>query len=197
MLSITISRLLCSFFGVLFLLANTCTLAQNQKVKSIKTGLGFAFFDEMDSGFTGDGFVYLIGYQKDIGKGRFRLNPNMLIGFFDASSTSDVRDQYQNTISLEGTIEGDIIRYKSLSLLVGIGGFVSHMRGYIDRNTRSMGYIRKYYIGLNGKIGFRIAPKKNKVAFEFLPLSGYMGTQKYGLLSMLAFNVVVKLHHDD
>ena len=93
---------------------------QSFSKNSIKTGIGFGA--SMSKRIDGFGFVYSIGYQRDIWKDRLRFNPNYSIGHYSSRFTLDARDQYFNSINIEAKFYYDIIKIKSFSLVLGAGG---------------------------------------------------------------------------
>ena len=72
---------------------------------SIKVGLGIGV--SMGNNTEGGGFVYTIGYQKEIWKNRLRLNPNFSIGHYSSKFILDARDQYFNSINIETNLNYD------------------------------------------------------------------------------------------
>jgi hypothetical protein len=114
------------FTSILILTIFTAKAQENKFTRSsIKTRIGIGFNDsEEESGF---GLVYSIGYQKSFGKKeRLRINPNLLIGEFSSYTITDTRDQFYRITSLGMNINYDLLRYKSVSLIITTGGFLNY-----------------------------------------------------------------------
>ena len=94
---------------------------------SIKTGIGVGINDGIEE--SGLGFVYSVGYQKSFGKKeKFRINPNLLYGGFNSSGITDTREQFFRITSIGMNVNYDLVKYKSVSLLITSGGFLNYSR---------------------------------------------------------------------
>ena len=185
------------FTAILILTIFTAKAQENEFTRSsIKTGIGIGFNDsEEESGF---GLVYSIGYQKSFGeKERLRINPNLLIGGFSSYTITDTRDQFYRITSLGMNINYDLLRYKSVSLLITTGGFLNYSRGLFGNggeiNTNeSSRYFNKIYFGGNAGIGLRINPSKSRFAYEIKPLNIEVGNKGF-VLGYMMFGLDIKL----
>lgn len=185
------------FTALLILTLFTVKAQENEFTRSsIKTGIGIGFNDgEEESGF---GLVYSIGYQKSFGeKERFRINPNLLIGGFSSYTITDTRDQFYRITSLGMNINYDVLRYKSVSLLITAGGFLNYSRGLFGNggeiNTNSSSrYFHKIYFGGNAGIGLRINPPKSRFAYEIKPLNVAIGNKGF-VLGYIMLGLDIKL----
>ncbi len=160
---------------------------QNQAFSknSIKVGLGLGA--SMGSNTDGGGFVYTIGYQREIWKDRLRLNPNFSIGHYSSKFILDARDQYFNSINIETNIYYDLIKIKSFSLVLGCGGLVNNTRGlkgtggdpdgYTEPPTSE--YVSDFHVGgyLGG--GFRINSPNKRTAINIMPVNLHFGNNYF------------------
>lgn len=182
---------------IILLTIFTAKAQENEFTRSsITTGIGIGVNDsEEESGF---GLVYSIGYQKSFGeKERFRINPNLLYGNFSTFGITDNRDQYYNITSLRMNVNYDVLKYKSVSLLITSGGFLNYSRGLFGNggeiNTNSSSrYFNKIYFGGNAGIGLRINPSKSRFAYEIKPLNVEFGNKSF-VLGYMMFGLDIKL----
>lgn len=152
---------------------------------SIKIGLGVG--SSMGNKTDGGGFVYTVGYQREIWKDRLRLNPNFTIGNYSSKFILDARDQYFNSINIETNLYYDLIRIKSFSLVLGCGGLVNNSRGlkgtggdpdgYTEPLTSE--YISDYHFAgyLGG--GLRINPPSKRIAINIMPINLHFGNNYF------------------
>ena len=76
------------------------------------------------------GFVYPVGYQKSFWKKeKFRINPNLLYGGFISSGITDTPQQFFRITSIGMNVNYDLVKYKSVSLLITSGVFLNYSRG--------------------------------------------------------------------
>jgi|BioPla2DNA2_1021312.scaffolds.fasta_scaffold67579_2 hypothetical protein len=152
---------------------------------SIKIGLGLGA--SMGNNTDGGGFVYTIGYQREIWKDRLRLNPNFSIGHYSSKFILDARDQYFNSIDIETNLYYDLIKIKSFSLVIGCGGLVNNSRGlkgtggdpdgYTEPPTSE--YVSDFHFGgyLGG--GFRINSPNKRTAINIMPINLHFGNNYF------------------
>ncbi len=154
---------------------------------SVRTGFGFGINEGTKE--TGTGLLYNIGWNKTIGeKQRLRLNPNVLFGVFSTEISRGIRDQYYRTSSYELNMHYDLIKYKSLSLVGSIGGFMNFSRGLLGTGgdpeateyTKSE-YFYSLYFGGNASVAIRINPKNSRIAYEIRPLNIQYGNNRFML----------------
>jgi len=78
------------------------------------------------------GLIYSVGFQREFGKeNRWRYNPNLIIGGFLPILVFDVPDVFYRITNLSFNVQHDLLRYKSLSLVVSLGTFFNFSRGLI------------------------------------------------------------------
>jgi hypothetical protein len=171
---------------LLFLLLTGTIYGQEFTKHSVKTGIGVGASMECNS--DGMGFVYSLGYQREIWKDRLRLNPNFSIGHYSSKFIMDARDQYFNSINIETNLYFDIIKIKAFSLVVGTGGLLNNMRGLKGTGgdpdgytgTPHSEYINDWHWGgyLGG--GFRINHPDKRTAINIMPLNLHFGNEYFG-----------------
>lgn len=152
---------------------------------SIKIGLGVG--SSMGNKTDGGGFVYAVGYQREIWKDRLRLNPNFTIGHYSSKFILDVRDQYFNSINIETNLYYDLIRIKSFSLVLGFGGLVNNSRGLKGTGGDPDGYTEPltseyisdfHFAGYLGG-GLRINPPSKRIAINIMPINLHFGNNYF------------------
>ncbi len=152
---------------------------------SIKIGLGVG--SSMGNKTDGGGFVYAVGYQREIWKDRLRLNPNFTIGHYSSKFILDVRDQYFNSINIETNLYYDLIRIKSFSLVLGFGGLVNNSRGLKGTGGDPDGYTEPptseyisdfHFAGYLGG-GLRINPPSIRIAINIMPINLHFGNNYF------------------
>lgn len=173
--------------GVLILLNYNVVLAQEREFSknSIKTGFGVG----MSAGCNTDGvgFVYTIGYQREIWKDRLRFNPNFSIGHYNSKFILDARDQYFNSINIEANLYYDVIKAKSFSIVLGCGGLVNNTKGlkgaggYPEDSQEPVTseYVNNFHIGAYVGGGFRINPPNKRTAITIMPVNLHIGTNTF------------------
>jgi hypothetical protein len=169
---------------------------ENEFTKSsIKTGIGIAINEGIKE--SGLGLIYSIGYQKTFGeKERLRINPNLLFGGFNSVGITDTREQFYRVTSLGMNINYDLIKYKSVSLLVASGLFVNYSRGLFgtggEFEVKKSKYFNELYFGGNANIGIRINSNKSRFAYEIKPLNVHFGNKGF-VLGYLMFGMDIKI----
>ena len=152
---------------------------------SIKVGLGLGA--SWGSNTVGLGFVYTIGYQREIWKDRLRLNPTFSIGHYSSKFILDAPDQYFNSINIGTNLYYDLIKIESFSLVLGSGGLINNSRGLKGTGGDSDGhtepptseYVSNFYFGgyLGG--GFRINSLKKRTAINIMPINIHFGNNYF------------------
>ncbi len=158
---------------------------QDFSKNSIKVGLGLGA--SMGNNTDGGGFVYTIGYQREIWKDRLRLNPNFSIGHYSSKFILDARDQFFNSINIETNLYYDLIKIKSFSLVLGCGGLVNNSRGLTGTGGDPDGYtepatseyVSDFHFGgyLGG--GFRINSPNKRTAINIMPINLHFGNNYF------------------
>jgi hypothetical protein len=162
---------------------------------SIKTGIGIGINDGIEE--SGLGFVYSVGYQKSFGKKeKLRINPNLLYGGFTSNGITDTREQFFRTTSIGINANYDLIKYKSVSLLLTSGGFLNYSRGLLgtggEYEIRNSRYFNQLYFGGNVGIGIRINSSESRFAYEIKPLNVQIGNKGF-VLGYIMFGLDIKI----
>ncbi|GAA3982016.1 hypothetical protein [Hymenobacter antarcticus] len=175
-----------SVLALLFLFLTLSVKAQETHFtrSSIKVGVGLGGNDGETE--TGLGVVYLIGYQKNFGQNeKLRVSPNLLHGEFSSAGINDVRDQFYRTTSLGINAAYDLVRYKSVSLLINTGVFINYSRGLFGNggeiSNNSSAYFKTLYVGGNIGAGFRISPPASRFTYEIKPVNIGLGNKGFVL----------------
>lgn len=181
---------------LLFIISLKINGQENEFTRSsIKTGIGVGINDGIEE--TGLGFLYSIGYQKNFGKKeKFRISPNLLYGGFSSNGISDTREQFFRITSLGLNVNYDLIRYKSVSLLITTGGFLNYSRGLFgtggENEIRNSRYFNQLYFGGSAGIGIRINPTKSRFSYELKPLNVQIGNKGF-VLGYMMFGLDIKI----
>ena len=151
---------------------------------SIKVGIGIGGASTKKT--YGFGFVYTIGYQREIRKERLRFNPNFSIGHYTPKFIFDAPDQYFNSINIETNFFYDLIKIKSFSIVLGLGGLVNNTRGLIgtgglfeSNNPPSSEYINSIHFGAYLGGGVRINNSSKRTAINIMPINFHLGNKHY------------------
>lgn len=168
---------------LLFIVAQQTCFAQDKSKNSIKVGLGAG----MSEGNTTEGLgtIITLGYQRDLLNDRLRLNPNLSFGYYNSKRIDDSNDQYFNSINLSTNIYYDLIRYKSISLVVGTGVFVNNTQGLNgtggDTNNvnQHSAYISEWHFGGFAGAGVRLVFPGDRIALNLLPVNIHIGSDDF------------------
>ena len=167
------------------------------KKSSIRTGIGIGINEGKRE--IGNGLIYSIGWQRSFGeKNKLRINPNMTFGGFLPIGITDTRDQFYRITTLGLNIHYDLIKYKAVSIVTTVGGFMNYSRGILgtggwpEANNNSSEYFYSLYFGGNASIGLRIDPKNSKLAYEIRPINIHLGNKGF-MLGYLMFGIDFKL----
>lgn len=166
----------------------------NYSNNALKYGIGIGMSDSPK--YTGGGIVLSIGYQYSCWNNRLHFNPNLNVGYYNAKLITDVRDQFFNSINFEGIINFDLLKYKAISLNIGIGGVVNNKRGLLatggDPHSSASEYFSNWDYGAYLGIAIKINPKNNRVAFEIAPLNIHIGNEYYAE-AYTKIGIIIKL----
>lgn len=187
------------------LMLHCIVTAQNPKNSNqwIDTGIGVGFNGGDDH--MGFGMLYSVGWQKSFkDQNRLRLNPGLSLATYGTFGIpTDTRDQFYNSLAFDVNINYDLIRYKSLSLVVSGGGFVNYSYGLLGtggdpeaRHYDESGFFNRLYAGGNASIGLRIDNPTSRFAYEYKLLGIQGGFNHFGGIYS-AFELQWKLARDD
>jgi len=160
------------------------TRSQDFTGNSIK--LGFGIGASMGKNTDGLGFIYSVGYQREIWRDRLRLNPNFSIGHYSSKFIMDARDQYFNSINLEANIFFDLIKIKAFSIVIGTGALINNSRGlkgtggdYDYSGQVNSEYVSNFHLGgyLGG--GFRVSSPSRRTAINIMPINIHFGNEYF------------------
>ncbi|MEN8251184.1 MAG: hypothetical protein ABFS32_19785 [Bacteroidota bacterium] len=153
---------------------------------SIKLGIGFGM--HMGKNTEGSGTIYTIGYQKEILNDRLRFNPNFSIGQYSSKLfPTGARNQYFNSFNLGSYLFYDLIRIKSVSIVLGAGVFINNSRGlkgsggdpeFYPENLKSS-YVSDYHFGGYFGGALRINPRNKRTAINIMPINVHVGINEY------------------
>jgi len=146
----------------------------------VKIGLGIHEGD----GEIGVGFLYSVGWQKSMGrKHKIRINPQLTMGEFHGGFLTDVREQYYRISLYEFNVHYDLVRIGAFSLVTSAGVFGEYSRGLfaafstMDGHYIPEAYFHHFYVGGRVSMTLRLTPKRSRWAFEWRPLSIYLGNR--------------------
>jgi hypothetical protein len=169
------------------ILTSICVYGQNQELSKNSFKVGFGLGASMGNNTDGGGFVYTLGYQREIWKDRLRFNPNFSIGHYSSKFILDARDQYFNSINIETNLYYDLIKIKSFSLVLGCGGLINNSRGlkgtggdlggYTERQTSE--YVSDFHFGGYFGGGFRINAIDKRTAINIMPINLHFGNNYF------------------
>jgi len=160
---ITVFVLCCSFIK---------TYTQDLSKSSLKYGIGYGF--SQSEKVTGSGSIMSVGYEYDFCNDRLHFNPNFVTSKFSTKYILDAGDQWFNSMSLETILYYDLLRIKAIALSIGAGAVINNTQGYLATsgwNSTNSEFVNSWKLAGYGGIGFRINPKRGRLAFEILPLN--------------------------
>lgn len=163
-----------------------CTYLFAQENAFSKSSLRYSVGVGIAQGYSisGLGTFLSMGYGYSLLDNHLRIQPGLTLGYLDNQRSTDLPDENFASIDLETLASYDLLRYKAVSLIVGIGGFVNNTRGLLG--TGGYEYPRPYsefysswHAGgiLTG--GLRINPARSRIAIEISPFNLYGGFDKY------------------
>lgn len=159
--------------SAIFLLVNI-VYSQGFTKNSLKYNLGIGISDIGE--LTGFGYFGGVGHEIDIWKDRLRLTNTISIGYYNAKYVLDIPDEMHVSLNYKPGLSCDIIKYRAVSLTVGIGGDIERIHGligtggYIDP-VRNSYYVDSWEFGAYLNAGLRICPKRSRIFFEFMPFN--------------------------
>jgi hypothetical protein len=158
--------------------------SQDFTKNSIK--LGFGIGASMGYNTDGLGFIYSVGYQREIWRDRLRLSPNFSIGHYSSKFIMDSRDQFFNSINLETNIFFDLIKIKAFSLVIGTGALINNSRGlkgaggdYDYTGQVYSEYVSDFHFGGYIGGGFRINSPDRRTAINIMPINIHFGNKYF------------------
>jgi len=169
------------------------------KGSSIRAGVGYGLNEANIE--IGNGWVYSLGWQKDLGQeNRLRVNPNLVFGLFSPSSSLYLNypNQFYRSLTIRLNIHYDLIKFKTFSFVTTGGAFISHSKGLIGpglltrRASGESRYFRFLYYGGNLSLGFRIDNDDSPFAYELIPFNMHVGDKAF-ILAYVMFAMEIKL----
>ena len=181
------------FFLIIVSFTSYC---QEFSKSSLLGGIGVG--SSNNSRADGLGINWSIGYQRDVWKNRLRIVPYISFGTYTNKGTTDVPDKYYNSTNLKVTLNFDVLKIKAFSLFIGSGLTANYSSGLIgtggDPGRSSSEYFNESNLTLNGLIGFKLNPTKNRIGYELLLLDGSFENKNYfSELSVLKVRIIMKL----
>lgn len=170
-----------SFVFVLFFRSS---YSQDFTGNSIKVGFGVGASMGLQN--DGLGFIYSVGYQREIWRDRLRLNPNFSIGHYSSRFIQDARDQYFNSINLETNLFFDLIKIGSFSIVIGTGLTLNNSRGLKGTGGDSdytgtvySEYFSEFYVGGLMSTGIRVNSPNRRRSINILPINIHVGNNYF------------------
>ncbi|NOU19515.1 MAG: hypothetical protein HOO91_18320 [Bacteroidales bacterium] len=160
--------------------------SQDFTKNSIK--LGFGIGASMGYNTDGLGFIYSVGYQREIWRDRLRFSPNFSIGHYSSKFINDARDQYFNSINLETNLFFDLIKIRAFSIVIGTGALINNSRGLIGTGGRPdygsteqiySEYLSDFHFGGYIGGGFRINSPDSRTAINIMPINIHFGNKYF------------------
>lgn len=174
----------------------TCQDSTSFSKRSVKTFVSLTYNEgQYEQGF---GLPLGIGYQWAMLKDRLRLHTSLTNGSFYPFIITGAPAQFYRTTTVGFYSDLDVLKHRSLSLMLSAGGFVNYSRGNMSSNNYQsqdsrIGF-RNFYYGYYVAAGVRIAPRDSRYAYElFIPVGGHFGNKSYLSLQFLRFGVDIKL----
>ncbi len=183
--------------AVFLLILHQRSSAQEYSNNSLKFGVGLGMNEGLHE--TGMGGLVSFGLQKSVWKDRVRINPNIIVGNLTPFAITDKRDQFYRITNLGINGYLDVLKYKWVSLFIGVGTSINYSRGLLgtggwpEAGNTGSDYLFKLYFAGNFGGGIRINPPNSKVAFEIAPFNFYFGNDHF-MLGFLRFGVDLKLN---
>jgi hypothetical protein len=142
------------------------------------------------------GELYFL-YQKSFGKKeKFRINSNLIYGRFNSNGINDTPQQFFRITSIGMNVNYDLVKCKSVSLLITSGGFLNYSRGLFgtsgENEIRNSSYFSQLYFGGTAGIGIRINSTKSRFAYEIKPLNVQIGNNGFEL-GYIMFGMDIKI----
>lgn len=191
-------RYILSIVLIILIFCSTFSYGQENEFSrsSLRAGFGLGINDALRE--TGIGTLYSFGYQRSLWKNRIRVSPYLMTGGFTSIGFTDTRDQFYRVTSLGINGYLDIVKYRSVSLFIGTGVFTNYSRGLLGtggelHQDSDSEYFCKMYYGVNIGTGFRIAPKRSRMAVELNPINVYFGND-YFTLGFMQVSLDIKLN---
>ncbi len=148
----------------------------------LSNGIGVSNHRNTSGGF---GMRFGIGYQRELWRDRLRLVPAFTMGSYNNKGTTDVADAYHNSFNLSTNVYVDVLKYKSVSFILGTGltaNYISGLKGSgggfssaLNTTPNYGGFFTLTNWGLNINPGFRWSPKSHRIGVEIGFLNGTIG----------------------
>jgi hypothetical protein len=165
------------YLTIIFLLIVLHTQGQNKEFGKTSLIYGIGIGETEDGTIGGFGGLFLCGVNQDLGyKNRFRLSLLLNLGSYNTKAQDGGYDQAFHSICLGPKVYADVIRYRSISLVLGTGFALNNMAGYIRDGVRGLthnSFFNVYNIAAYLGTGIRVNPPNSRLAFELLPLNFY------------------------
>jgi len=188
-----ISRIIILTLFLLFRLAGAHGQEYSKSSLTYHIGIGASNTGEP----VGEGLVAGAGYQLNVWKDRLHFNPRLTLGYFDAANYLDLPDGMFTSLNLETIFFFDLIRFKTLSLLVGAGGVVQKINGlvgtggYADPVTNSY-YVHQWHYGVYVGCGISYYPKKSRFFFQIMPFNyRFLSNNRLDQYSNVGFGIKI------
>jgi hypothetical protein len=157
--------------SAIFLLINL-VYGQDNSGSALKYNIGTGFSHAGES--SGNGYIGGVGHEVNIWKDRLRFTNTVSFGYFDARDLLDAPDEFHVSLNYKPGLSCDVIRFKAISLTLGIGGDIERIHGLMGTGgfmepIQNSYYIDSWAFGAYINAGLRICPKRSRIFFEFMP----------------------------
>ena len=157
-------------------------------------GAGIGFSNNANA--EGLGINGTVGFQRAIWNDRLRIVPGISFGAYGNNSIDGVADAFFNSTNLQINLNFDLLKVKSLSILVGSGITANYFTGLIgtggDPGRNSSEFFNEFNFAFNGLLGLKLNPEKNRIGYELLLLEGSFGND-FSEISVLKFRLTCKV----
>ncbi len=154
-------------------------LVQGQNKEFGKTSIlyGIGIGEAEYGAIGGFGGIFICGVNHELGnKKRFRLSVQLNLGSYNTKRQTGGADQSFHSICLGPKVYADVIRYRSVSLVIGTGLVFNNLAGYIRDGVKGLtlnSYFNIYNVGAYLGTGIRVNPQRSSLIFELLPFNLY------------------------
>ena len=166
------------------LFAQTHDFSRSSMKYSVEIGMAQGF------GSTGIGGLLSMGYVHEFWNNRLRLIPNLSVGYFESQRGDELGLGFR-VVDMETIVSYDWWRKRSVSLMIGVGGFVNNTKGMYRKNDNpnGSGFFREWHAGAVLAGGLRINPLGSRFTFEISPLNLYVGYSYFQFLPKVGLEV--------
>jgi hypothetical protein len=179
---------------LLLLIGYLKSYSQDFSKSSLFVGVGVG--SSNNSRAVGLGINGTIGYQRSIWNNRLQAVPSFSFGTYSHKAIDDVPDAFYSSTNLKLNLNFDIFKVKAFSLFVGSGVAANYSSGLIgtggDTGRNTSEYFNQFNLAVNGLLGLKLNPAKNRIGYELLLIDGSFNNN-FSEISILKLRVTMKL----